>query len=308
MGLTNVIVQDGTGHGAILDHFLALGQGVNANQVDVLANGTTGSADSLGSTQSHTVVVAEHDLNFVAELCQSGGHDFLTLGGLPVAHVLNQALGLDTGIGQSLDGVLGTILSIRVLGIADNHDVLHDAVAVDVALIVQSQNHLTLISTGLTGISADIADLGVVDDAGVGLVGLAQRLTVDKNQRNVGSNDLVDDDFRRGGLNQVADNDVHLLGDEGLNLVGLLGHITLAVDHGNLILDLVGFQSLEVVLDFLTVQGHEVVVVLIDGDADLVGLDIGAGSGTGRQRQRHNQNQDNCDELFHWFLLLKWMK
>ena len=44
------------------------------------------------------------------------------------------------------------------------------AVAVDIALVVQSQNDLALVSTGLTGVSTDVANGGVVDDAGVCLL------------------------------------------------------------------------------------------------------------------------------------------
>ena len=201
-------------------------------------------------------------------------------------------------------------------------------------MVVQGSNDLALEGAGLTSVSANVADGGVVQDALVGFVqGLAvlvvsQRLTVDQNQRNASGNHLVDDDFGRGGLNQVADDDIHLLSDEGIDLVGLLAHVVLAIDHGDFVLNGVGLQSLEVVLDFLTVQGHEVVVVLIDGNADLVGLDIASGSGSslsgsgsglgsglgsggssgssgrgaaaaGCQRQGHSQDQQRRDDLLH---------
>ena len=37
-------------------------------------------------------------------------------------------------------------------------------------LVVQSQDDLALVGAGLTSVSADVANLGIVDDAGVGLV------------------------------------------------------------------------------------------------------------------------------------------
>ena len=316
-----MVVQNGTGHGALLDHLLALVQSVNAQQVDVLTDLAASGLDSSGSAQSHAVVVAEDNLDLIAVLSQSGSHDLLALGLIPVTNVLDQLLDLHAGIGQSLDGVLGTVLRIGVLGVADDHDVGNNAIAVDVALVGQSQNDLALVGTGLTSVSTDVANGGVVDDAGVGLVAVvAQGLTVDQNQRNASGNNLVDDDFGRGGLNQVADDDIHLLSDEGVDLVGLLAHVVLAVDHGDFVLNGVGLQGLEVVLDLLAVQGHEVVVVLIDGDADLVGLDItgglGSGSGglgssgscggslcglcaAGGHGHDDHQGQNQCDNLFH---------
>ena len=317
-----MVVQNGTGHGALLNHLLAFRQSVNAQQVDVLTDLTASGFDSGGSAQSHAVVVAEDDLNVIAVLCQSSGHDFLALGLIPVTNVLNQLLDLHAGVGQSLDGVLSTVLRIGVLGVANDHDVGNNAVAIDVALVVQSQNDLALVGAGLTGVSAHVADSGVVDDAGVGLIAVvAQRLTVDQNQRNAGSHDLVDDDFGRGGLNQVADDDIHALGDEGVNLVGLLAHVVLTVDHGDIVLHSVGLQGLEVSLDLLAVQGHEVIVVLVDGNTNIVGLDIrarlssgslrlggssslglsGLGAATGYQGQGHGQNQQQGNELFHLF-------
>ena len=50
--LTDVVVQNSTGHGAVLDHFLALFQSVNAEQVDVFANRTACSGDCLAAAPS----------------------------------------------------------------------------------------------------------------------------------------------------------------------------------------------------------------------------------------------------------------
>ena len=314
-----MVVQDGTGHGAVLDHLLALLQSVNAQQVDVLAHNAAVLLDSSSCAQSHAVIVAEDDFDVGAVLCQSCVNDLVALSLVPVTNVLNQALDSDASVGQSLDGVLGTVLCIGVLGVTNDHDVLNDAVAVQVALVVQSQDHLALVGAGLTSVSADVANLLVVDDALVGLIAvLAQGLTVDQDQGDVSSDDLVDDDFGRRGLNQVADDDVHLLSDEGVDLVGLLSHVVLAVDHGDFVLNSVGLQGLEVVFNLLTVQGHEVVVVLVDSNADLVGLNLSCCLGscgsfgscgslgsyrssgtTSDQGHSHNQCQDQCKDLFH---------
>lgn len=114
--LANVIVQDGTGHLAVnnvLDSFL---QCVNTDQIDVLADLAASLLDGLQSAQSHCVVVAEDDFDLLAVLCQSVCNVLLCGGLVPVIQVLIQALDFLAGVGQSLDGVLGTILCIDVFG------------------------------------------------------------------------------------------------------------------------------------------------------------------------------------------------
>ena len=171
-------------------------------------------------------------------------------------------------------------------------------------MVLQGSNDLALEGAGLTSVSADVADGGVVQDAFVGFVqGLAvlvvsQGLTVDQNQGNASLNHHVDDGVGGGGLDQVQDDDIHLLLDEVLHLVGLLGHIVLAVGHGHVVLHSVGFQGLEVVQDFVAVQGHEVVVIGVDGAADLVGLDV-SGGGNASQAHHHNDCENESEDSFH---------
>ena len=123
------------------------------------------------------------------------------------------------------------------------------------------------------------------------VVAFAEGLAVDQHQRDAGGNDLVDDGVSGRGLHQVEDDDVHALGDEGADLVGLLGHVVLAVSHGDLILHVVGLEGLEVVLDLVAIQGHEVVGVLVDGNAHLVGLGF-SGSDAERAQRQHGHQQD----------------
>ena len=132
--LTNVVVQNGTGHVAIDNVLHSLYQSINADQIDVLANGAASLLDGLQSAQCHCVVVAEDDFDLVAVLRQSVCNVLLSGGLIPVVQVLVQALNFLAGIGQSLDGVLGAVLSVDVLGVALAHDVGDLAVAVDIAL------------------------------------------------------------------------------------------------------------------------------------------------------------------------------
>ena len=175
--LTDMVVQDSTGHGAVLDHFLALFQSVNAEQVDVFANRTACSGDCSSCAERHAVVVAEDHVDLVAMSGQSVCSNLLTLVSCPVADLVVEALNSDACIFQSLDGELGTILCVDVLGVAFDHNVGDNAVAVCVALVRQSRDDFALIRTGLTSVSTDVADTGVVEDAFVSLV---QKQLIDK--------------------------------------------------------------------------------------------------------------------------------
>ena len=174
-------------------------------------------------------------------------------------------------------------------------------------MIVQSGNNLALEGAGLTGVSTDVANAGVIQDALVGFVqGVAvgivgQRLTVDEDQGDTGFHHHVDNGIGGGGLDQVQDDDIHALGDEVLHLVGLLGHVVLAVGHGDVILHGVGFQGLEVGFDLVAVQGHKVVVEGVDGAADLIGLDLFGGGHAG-QAHNHDDCQNHCEDLLHRIL------
>jgi len=117
-GLAHVIVQHGTGHVAVQNVLNSLGQCIDADQIDVLADGAAGLLDGLQSAQCHCVVVAEHNFDLIAILRQSVCNVLLSGGLIPVVQVLVQALDFLAGIGQSLDGVLGAVLSVDVLGVA----------------------------------------------------------------------------------------------------------------------------------------------------------------------------------------------
>ena len=90
--LAHVVVQNGTGHLAVNNVLDSLFQCVNTDQVDVLANGTASLLDGLQSAQSHCVVVAEHNFDLLAVLCQSVCNVLLCGGLIPVVQVLVQAL------------------------------------------------------------------------------------------------------------------------------------------------------------------------------------------------------------------------
>ena len=332
MGLTHSVVQNGAGHGALVDHLNALVKSVNADKVDVLADGAARCGDGGGGAQCHGVVVAEDDLDLIAELGKVVGADLLALRLGPVADLVVEALNLDARILESLDGELGAVLCVDVLGVALDHDVADLAVAVDVAVVRQLRNDLALIGAGLTGVSADVADGGVIEDALVGLVALvAEGLTVDEDTGDAGVNDLGDRGVCGGGLHEVQNDSVHALGDEVINLVVLLGHVVLAVNNSDVVLDSVGVEALEVVKQLVAVESHKVVVELINCDADFIGFSFrGSGSlsrcgsfggggslccgrglsrcgsgrrsgalTTGREAENHGQRKEKRQYLFH---------
>ena len=124
-------------------------------------------------------------------------------------------------------------------------------------MVRQLGNDLALVGAGLTGVSADVADGGIVQNALVGLIALvAKGLAVDEDAGDAGFDDLVDGGVSGGGLNQVQDDGIHALGDEVVDLVVLLGHVVLAVNDGDVILDIVGLEALEVVEHLVAVEGH----------------------------------------------------
>ena len=104
------IVQNSAGHVAVGNFVLGSVQSVNTDEVDVLVDGTAGSLNSLQSADSHVIVVAEDNLDLVAELGEVVLADLLTLVTVPVTALQVELLDLNAGIGQSLDGVLGTCL------------------------------------------------------------------------------------------------------------------------------------------------------------------------------------------------------
>ena len=336
MGLTHGVVQDSAGHGALVDHLNALVKGVNADEVDVLADSAASRGDGGGGTQCHGVVVAEDHFNGIAELGKVVGADLLALRLSPVADLVVEALDFDTGILESLDGELGAVLRVDVLGVALDHDVADLAVAVDVAVVRELCNDLALVGAGLTGVSADVADSGVVQNALVGLVALvAEGLAVDEDAGDAGVHDLGDRGIGRGGLHEVQNDSIHTLGDEVIDLVVLLGHVVLAVDDGHIVLDLIAVEALEVVEQLVAVEGHKVVVELVNCDADFIGFGFrgsgslsrcgGFGGGgslccgrglsrcgsgrrsgaltTGRKAENHGQRKKKRQYLFHFGFL-----
>ena len=111
-----MVVQNRAGHRALVDHLNALGQSVNADQVDVLADRAARSGDRREGAQRHAVVVAEHDLDLVAELGQVVRADLLALRLGPVADLVVEALDLNARVLQSLHGELGAVLRVDVPG------------------------------------------------------------------------------------------------------------------------------------------------------------------------------------------------
>lgn len=132
------------------------------------------------------------------------------------------------GVGQSLDGVLGAVLSINVLGVALAHNVGDLAVAVDVALSLGLEDQLALISTGLTCVSANVAALVCV-----GVQNALVGLTVDEDDGSLRGLDGINDGLSGSGLDGVDDQDVHALLQEGVDLLGLGVLVVLAIDDGD---------------------------------------------------------------------------
>lgn len=79
VGLADMVVQNGTGHFAVVDHFNTFGKGVDTEQVDVFTDFAAGSLDGSGSTEGHGVIVAEDNFHSVAIFGQSIRAEFLTL-------------------------------------------------------------------------------------------------------------------------------------------------------------------------------------------------------------------------------------
>ena len=262
-----MVVEYGTGHGSCDNILKSLRQSVNTYQVDVLTNGAACSLDSLKSTKSHSIVVAEYNFDVIAVLCKGVSNELLSLLLLPHTNLLIQLVNLKAGILKSLDGELGTILSINVLRVTLDHDVIDLAVAVEVYLLkAKVSNQLTLHGTGLTSVASDIADLHVV--VSPSLLFLSIRLTVDVNQRDVSISYHVCDGCCGRRVNRVDDENVNTLSDEVLNLVGLSSLVVSAINDGDVLR--LEALSLKIGLQFVSEQGHEVIGELVNADADLL--------------------------------------
>ena len=110
-------------------------------------------------------------------------------------------------------------------------------------------------------------------------------LTVDEYGGNARGFYQVDHSSGGSGLHQVYDEHIHAFGDERVDLVGLLGLVILAVHHSHV--GIVGF--LQVLFKLRAVQGHEVIIELVDANADLDGLAFFGNGRYGQAQQHHNR-------------------
>ncbi len=97
-------------------------------------------------------------------------------------------------------------MGIHVLRVAHDHHVAHGAVAIDVALVGQGGDDLTLVGAALASIRAHVADL--VPSLHIGGFGL----TVDVNHGHIRGLALLGDGSGGRGLNEVHNQHIHALG------------------------------------------------------------------------------------------------
>ena len=164
VSLSEVIVEYGTGHLVVHNVLNNLYQSINAYQVDVFVYSSASCLDCLQSTKCHCIVVAEYNVDLVAVLGQSVCCDLLTLWSDPSHHaaLVSSSTSTPAACRQSLDGFLGSVLSIYVLRIALNHDVTNNAVAVCIALVLKLSDLFALVCTGLSSISTYISSFDAV--------------------------------------------------------------------------------------------------------------------------------------------------
>ena len=120
VGLADMVVQNGTGHFAVVDHFNTFGKGVDTEQVDVFTDFAAGSLDGSGSAEGHGVIVAEDNFHSVAIFGQSIRAEFLTLCLSPVTNLVIQAFNFETGIGQSWSSRHSTSKPASVRALTEN--------------------------------------------------------------------------------------------------------------------------------------------------------------------------------------------
>ena len=137
--------------------------------------------------------------------------------------------------------------------------------------IVENEIPLILINREPLGDDGDESYKGILDNPGVCYVG------ADARQSGSMQGALIADleNHGGGGLDQVQNDDIHTLGEEVVDLVGLFSHIVLAVDDGDVEFHVIGFEGLHVAFQFIAIQGHEVIIELINGDTDFVGVSGG---------------------------------
>ena len=147
VGLCEVIVEDCAGDVAGDNILNNLSQSVNAYQIDVCANLAACGLDGLQSAKCHSVVVAEYNFDVVAVLGQGVSYELSALNLIPHTNLLIKLVNFEACVCQSLDGELCTILSVNVLGIALDHDVVDLAVLVEVNSVkAKVSNDLALMS------------------------------------------------------------------------------------------------------------------------------------------------------------------
>ncbi len=229
VSLCEVVVEDCAGDLAcdnLLNNFC---QGVNAYQIDICANCAACGLDGLQSAKCHSVVVAENNFDVVAVLGKGVSYKLSALNLIPHTNLIIQAVNFETSVCQSLNGELCTISCVDVLGVAFDHDVVDLAVLVEVNSVkAKVSDDLALESTGLTCVTAYIADIPIVVCPSLLLISIG--LTVDVNQRDAGCYDLIGNCSCGRGVNQVDDQNVNAVSDEVVDLAGLCSLVICAVN------------------------------------------------------------------------------
>ena len=174
-------------------------------------------------------MLQDTNLYCIAVSGQSVSNDLLAFCLIPVTTLLVKLLNFHTALCQSFDGVLCSVFCVNILRIAHYHNVANLAVAVEVTLVVCSQNDLALVFTGLSSICAYVCSCDTVSCPSVFLCCI--RLTVDEYYRDVCCCTLVSYLLSCRRLYQVDDQDVNTLCDEVLDLVGLLCLVVLSVHN-----------------------------------------------------------------------------
>ena len=261
VGLREVIVEYSTGQVASDNSLKSLRQSVNTYQVDIFAYSTSCGLDCLQSTHSHCIVVTEHNFYIITILSKSISNDLLCLILLPVTNLICQAVNFKSSILKSFYRELGTILSIYVLRITLNHDVINFTVLVQIDSIKSKiSNDLALESTGLTSIATYIGNIHVLICPSLLLSCI--RLTVDVYQRNVCCNYFISNGCCGRRVNRVDNHNINTLSDEVIDLSGL-GSLVISTIYD---FNVLSFESLalQIALQLGTEQGHEVIRELIN--------------------------------------------
>ncbi|TXT44273.1 MAG: hypothetical protein FD137_1614 [Spirochaetes bacterium] len=216
-----------------------------------------------------------------------GLHLLKGLGAVPHGGVFGELFNLDARVGHGLDGILGAELGVLVSRLALEHDVLDLAVLVLVRCGVGLpvvHHDLSLHGSGLLGFGSYVIDF--VPGGHV----LGQGLAVEEHYGGLLGLGLFDDGGGGGAVYGIDGDGLHLLGEEGIDLVVLGGLGVLAVhdlDFG-LVHGVFG--------DGVPHIGHEGVVELIDRDAYL-GFPAGRSATAGEE---HREYGTCYEKFFHY--------